>query len=163
MSAAVGKYGGDPFPAAPDKLVRGAQVTVPDLAGKSPDEAKSILNGLGLDSTDGGAQDSAAPAGTVASSNPAAGSSVGKGTVVTLYTSNGSLVAIPNVVGQKLSDAQHALAAAGFSAKVNGGGASATDIVQAMDPGAGTPAKAGTQVTLTLQKATPTPGLGAGG
>ena len=142
--------------------MQGVQVTVPDLAGKSPAEAKSILTGLGLDSADGGPQDSAAPAGTVSSSNPAAGSSVGKGTVVTLYTSNGSLVAIPNVVGQKLADAQQALSAAGFSAKVNGG-ASPDDIVQAMDPGAGTVAKAGTQVTLTLQKSTPTPGPGAGG
>lgn len=163
MSAAVAKYGGDPFPAAPDKLVRGVQVAVPDLTGKSPDEAKSILTGLGLDSADGGPQDSAAPAGTIASSNPAAGSSVGKGTVVTLYTSNGSLVAIPNVVGQKFSDAQKALSAAGFVAKASGGGSSPDDVVQAMDPGAGTAAKAGTQVTLTLQKSTATPGPGAGG
>jgi beta-lactam-binding protein with PASTA domain len=71
-------------------------------------------------------------------------------------------VAIPNVVGQKLSDAQAALTAAGFVAKV-GGGASPDDIVQAMDPGAGTAAKAGTQVNLTVQKSTPTPGPGAGG
>ncbi len=163
MAAAVGKYGGDNFPTPSSKLVQGVQVTVPDLTGKSPDEAKSILTGLGLDSADGGPQDSAAPAGTVASSNPGGGASVGKGTVVTLYTSNGSLVAIPNVVGQKLSDAQQALAAAGFSAKVNGGGASPDDIVQAMDPGAGTAAKAGTQVTLTLQKSTAAPGPGAGG
>ena len=162
MMAAVSKYGGDNFPSVNDKLMRGVQVTVPDLTGKSPDEAKSILTSLGLDSADGGPQDSAAPAGTVSSSNPAAGSSVGKGTVVTLYTSNGALVAIPNVVGQKLSDAQAALAAAGFVAKA-GGGASPEDIVQAMDPGAGTAAKAGTQVNLTIQKSTPTPGPGAGG
>ncbi len=86
-----------------------------------------------------------------------------RGALRRLLAKRSEVIAIPNVVGQKLSDAQHALAAAGFSAKVNGGGASATDIVQAMDPGAGAPAKAGTQVTLTLQKATPTPGLGAGG
>lgn len=163
MTAAVAKYGGDNFASVNDKLMRGVQVTIPDLTGKSPAEAKSILSGLGLDSADGGPQDSAAPSGTVASSDPAAGASVGKGTVVTLYTSNGSLVAIPNVVGQKLSEAQQALAAAGFSAKVNGGGASPDDIVQAMDPGAGTAAKAGTQVTLTLQKSPAAPGPGAGG
>ncbi|CAM5501211.1 transglycosylase domain-containing protein [Leifsonia shinshuensis] len=163
MSAAVGKYGGDPFPAPPSKLVQGVQVAVPDLTGKSPDEAKAILTSLGLDSADGGPQDSAAAAGTVSSTNPPAGTSVGKGTVITIYTSNGALVAIPNVVGQKLSDAQKALAAAGFGVKV-GGGASPDDIVQTMDPGAGTAAKPGTQVTLTLQKSTtPTPGPGAGG
>ena len=163
MSAAVAKYGGDPFPTAPDKLVRGVQVTVPDITGKSPAEAKAILAGLGLDSTDGGPQDSAGPAGTVSSTDPGVGSSVSKGTVITVYTSNGSLVAIPNVVGQKLADAQKALTAAGFGVKVNGGGGSPDDVVQAMDPGAGTPAKAGTQVTLTLQKSTPAPGAGAGG
>ncbi|MEN2739498.1 transglycosylase domain-containing protein [Microbacterium sp. X-17] len=162
MMAAVSKYGGDKFPSVNDKLMKGVQVAVPDLTGKSPDEAKAILTSLGLDSADGGPQDSAAAAGTVASTNPPAGSQVGKGTVITIYTSNQSLVAIPNVIGQKLSAAQAALAAAGFVAKV-GGGASPDDVVQAMDPGAGTAAKAGTQIILTVQKSTPTPGPGAGG
>ncbi len=160
MTAAVGKYGGDDFATPPDKLVRGVQVAVPDLAGKSPDEAKNILKGLGLDSADGGQQDSAQPAGTVSTTDPAAGSSVGKGMVVTIFTSNGSLAAVPNVVGQKVSDAQKALTAAGFSVKVSGGGGGDA-IVQSQDPAASTPAKQGTQVTLTVAAApgtAPTPG-----
>ncbi|WP_431220319.1 transglycosylase domain-containing protein [Leifsonia xyli] len=159
MTAAVDKYGGDDFPAAPDKLTRGVQVAIPDLTGKTPDEANSILNGLGLESADGGPQDSVAPAGTVASSNPPAGTPVSKGSVVTLFTSNGSLVAVPNVVGQKFSDAQAALTAAGFKVKAAGGNNPAAT-VQAQDPAAGTPAKAGTQITLTLAAASapPTPG-----
>ncbi|WP_431246761.1 transglycosylase domain-containing protein [Leifsonia xyli] len=159
MTAAVDKYGGDDFPAAPDKLTRGVQVAIPDLTGKTPDEANSILNGLGLESADGGPQDSVAPAGTVASSNPPAGTPVSKGSVVTIYTSNGSLVAVPNVVGQKFSDAQAALTAAGFKVKAAGGNNPAAT-VQAQDPAAGTPAKAGTQITLTLAAASapPTPG-----
>jgi membrane peptidoglycan carboxypeptidase len=161
MSAAVGKYGGDPFPTAPDKLVRGVQVTVPDLTGKSPDEAKSILKGLGLDSTDGGQQDSVQPAGAVSATDPAGGSSVGKGTVVTIFTSNGSLSAVPNVVGQKVSDAQKALTSAGFSVKISGSGGPDA-VVQSQDPAAGTGAKQGTQVTLTVasSSSTPTPGAG---
>ncbi len=160
MSAAVGKYGGDDFPAAPDKLVRGVQITIPDLAGKSPDEAKNVLKGLGLDSADGGPQDSLQPAGTVSATDPAAGSSVGKGTVVTIFTSNGSLVAVPNVVGQKASDAQKALTGAGFSVKISGSGGGDA-IVQTQDPAANTPAKQGTQITLTVAAApgsAPTPG-----
>jgi membrane peptidoglycan carboxypeptidase len=159
MSAAVGKYGGDPFPAAPDKLTRGVQVAVPDLTGKSPDEAKTILTGLGFDSADGGPQDSVAPAGTVSSTNPPAGTQVGKGTVVTIYTSNGALVAVPNVVGQKYSDAVAALTAAGFKAKAAGGN-SPDAPVQAQDPPAGTGVAPGTQITLTLATPAgpPTPG-----
>lgn len=160
MSAAVGKYGGDDFPAAPDKLVRGVQITIPDLAGKSPDEAKNVLKGLGLESADGGPQDSVQPNGTVSATDPAAGSPVGKGTVVTIFTSNGSLVAVPNVVGQKASDAQKALTGAGFSVKISGSGGGDA-IVQTQDPAANTPAKQGTQITLSVAAApgsAPTPG-----
>ncbi|AGW42334.1 penicillin-binding protein [Leifsonia xyli subsp. cynodontis DSM 46306] len=163
MSAAVAKYGGEPFAKASDKLVRGAQVTVPDLTGKTPAEAKSILIGIGLDSVDGGPQDSALPAGTVSATDPAAGASVEKGTQVTVYTSNGALVTIPNVVGMKVSDAQKALADAGFAIRLTGEG-SPDAIVQAEEPGAGSRARPGTQVALTAQKATqPTPTPGAGG
>jgi membrane peptidoglycan carboxypeptidase len=160
MTAAVGKYGGDDFPDAPNRLVRGVQVAVPDLTGKSPDEAKSILNGLGLDSTDGGPQDSVAPAGTISATDPAPGTQVSKGTAVTLYTSNGSLVAVPNVVGQKYSEALAALTAAGFKVKTTGGN-NPSSTVQAQDPAGNAPAKPGTQVTLALT-AGPTPSPGAG-
>jgi membrane peptidoglycan carboxypeptidase len=160
MTAAVNKYGGDDFPDAPNRLVRGVQVAVPDLTGKSPDEAKSILNGLGLDSTDGGPQDSVAPAGTISATDPAPGTQVSKGTAVTLYTSNGSLVAVPNVVGQKYSEALAALTAAGFKVKTTGGN-NPSSTVQAQDPAGNAPAKPGTQVTLALT-AGPTPSPGAG-
>lgn len=161
MSAAVGKYGGDDFPEPPSKLTKGVQVAVPDLTGKSPDEAKAILTGLGLDSADGPQQDSVAPAGTVSGTDPAAGTQVSKGTVVTLFTSNGSMVAVPNVVGQKAADAQAALTAAGLTVKVNGNNPNAT--VQTQDPAANTPVKKGSQVTLTLTAPNPSPTPGAGG
>ncbi|SEI07580.1 Membrane carboxypeptidase (penicillin-binding protein) [Leifsonia sp. CL147] len=156
MTAAVAKYGGDRFPAAPDKLTRGVQVAIPDLTGKTPDEAKSILTGLGLDSADGPVQDSVAPAGTIAATDPPAGTQVTKGTPITLFTSNGSLVAVPNVVGQKYGDALAALTAAGFTVKTSGGNNPAS-IVQAQDPAAGAPAKRGAQVTLALAAVPSTP------
>ncbi|MGN6760192.1 MAG: transglycosylase domain-containing protein [Leifsonia sp.] len=156
MTAAVAKYGGDPFPAAPDKLIRGVQVAIPDLTGKTPDEAKAILTGLGLDSADGPVQDSVAPAGTIAATDPPAGTQVSKGTPITLFTSNGSLVAVPNVVGQKYGDALAALTAAGFTVKTTGGNNPAS-VVQAQDPAAGAPAKRGAQVTLALAAVPSTP------
>ncbi len=158
MSAAVGKYGGDDFTRPDNKLLQGVQVTVPDLTGKTPDQAKSMLNALGLDSADGGQQDSAAPAGTVSATNPAAGSSVSKGTVVTVYTSNGQLVALPNVVKMTVAQAKQQLAQ--FSVKVEGGGDDDA-VVTAMSPGAGTAVKPGSTVTLTAPGGsftTPTPG-----
>ncbi|MGN6426578.1 MAG: transglycosylase domain-containing protein [Leifsonia sp.] len=161
MSAAVGKYGGDDFPSPDSTLLRGIQVTVPDVSGKSPSEAKSILTGLGFDVQDGPQVDSAQPAGTVATTDPAAGSSVGKGSVITLNISNGSQVVVPDVVGKKVSEAEATLTGAGFRVKVSGGGGGDA-IVQSMNPPANTPVKAGSQITLTVKKApatsTPEPG-----
>ena len=161
MSAAVGKYGGDDFPSPDGTLLRGVQVTVPDVSGKSPSEAKSILTGLGFDVQDGAQVDSAQPAGTVATTDPAAGSSVGKGSVITLNISNGSQVVVPDVVGKKVSEAEATLTGAGFRVKVSGGGGGDA-IVQSMNPPANTPVKAGSQITLTVKKApatsTPEPG-----
>jgi membrane peptidoglycan carboxypeptidase len=154
MAAAVAKFGGDPFPTPDNKLLRGVQVQVPDLSGRSPAEAKSIIEGLGLNYADGGPRDSMKPAGTVDGTDPGAGANVSKGTVITVYTSNASLVALPNVVGKKLSEAQADLK--GFSVQVKGGG-NPDDIVKAMDPGAGTGVKPGSKVTLTLQQASPPP------
>ena len=162
MTAAARKYGGDDFPSVTDAQLRGVQVAVPDLAGKSPEEAKSVLTGLGFDVADGGQQDSVQPAGTVSATDPAAGTQVGKGTTVTIFTSNGSLIAVPNVVGQKASDAQATLTAAGFKVKTAGGN-SPNAIVQAQDPPANTPVKAGSQITLTLSAPNPSPTPTQGG
>jgi hypothetical protein len=158
MGAAVAKFGGDAFPTPDQKLLQGVQVQVPDLSGRSPAEAKSIIEGLGLNYADGGPRDSVRPAGTVDGTDPGAGAAVSKGTVITVYTSNGSLVALPNVVGMKVSDAQNALR--GFAVQVTGG-AKPDDIVKTMDPAAGTGAKPGAKVTLTVVQTAPTPPTGA--
>jgi beta-lactam-binding protein with PASTA domain len=81
--------------------------------------------------------------------------------VITLYTSNGSLKAVPNVTGQKLSDAQKALTDAGFTVKVTGGN-DPNAPVTAQDPAAAAGAKPGAPVTLTVTgaPAPPTPGVG---
>jgi membrane peptidoglycan carboxypeptidase len=143
-------YGGDKFATGNGSVVNAKQITVPDLTGQSPDAAKGTLENLGFEYTDGGPVDSAAPAGTVASTDPAAGSSVGIGAAITVFTSNGSLVAIPDVTNKKASDAIAALTAAGFSYQYTG---DPNATVTAQNPAAGTPAKAGTKVALTTKAA----------
>jgi beta-lactam-binding protein with PASTA domain len=84
----------------------------------------------------------------VASTDPAGGSTAGVGATVTVYTSNGSLTALPDVTGKKVSDAIKALSAAGFGYQYSG---DQNAIVTATDPAPGTPTKAGTKVKLTAK------------
>jgi membrane peptidoglycan carboxypeptidase len=141
-------YGGDAFPKPSGTAINTKKVTVPDLTGQSPSQAQSTLEGLGFTYQDGGPVDSAAPAGTVASTDPAAGSSVGVGSSVTVYTSNGNLTALPDVTGKKASDAIKALTDAGFGYQYSG---DPSAIVTATDPAPGTPTKAGTKVKITAK------------
>ncbi|WP_314148622.1 penicillin-binding protein [uncultured Leifsonia sp.] len=83
-------YGGDAFPEPDSSMLYGSQVTVPDVTGKSPAEAQSLLEGLGLSaSVDSTPVASDQPAGTVASTDPSAGSSVDPGSSVTIQVSSG--------------------------------------------------------------------------
>ncbi|MHA7987739.1 transglycosylase domain-containing protein [Rathayibacter sp. CAU 1779] len=165
--AALNKiYGGDPFPQATGTVLQAKQIAVPDLTGKSPADAQTTLEALGLQYEDGGPVDSAQPAGTVASTNPAAGSNVGIGGSVTVYTSKGNLAAIPDVTGKTVAEATVALTAAGFSVQQSGNN-DPTATVTATDPPAGTPAQPGTKVKLTVDSggggkntSSPNPGNG---
>jgi len=89
MAAAVSKYGGNEFPPPGAAATRVSTITVPDLTGKDAAQSLDILAGLGFDAQDGGERDSTQPAGTVAATDPAAGSSVPTGSTVTVYRSSG--------------------------------------------------------------------------
>jgi beta-lactam-binding protein with PASTA domain len=89
MAAAVSKYGGNDFPPPGAAATRVSTITVPDLTGKDAAQSLDILTGLGFDAQDGGERDSTQPAGTVAATDPAAGSSVPTGSTVTVYRSSG--------------------------------------------------------------------------
>ncbi|BDI22967.1 transglycosylase domain-containing protein [Herbiconiux sp. L3-i23] len=86
MSVANAKWGGDPLPEPSQQLLRGSQVSVPDVTGLTLDAATDVLERAGFTVRDGGARDSDQLAGTVV----AAEASGGRGGTVTLYTSNGS-------------------------------------------------------------------------
>ena len=72
------------------ELIDGAQLSLPSLAGLTPEEAVKRLDALGLRSTVSETEvASYQPEGTVAYTSPGAGSTVQPGATVTLYLSNG--------------------------------------------------------------------------
>ncbi len=91
-------YGGGDFPAPPESLLIGTGVTLDNFVGQSLENAKSIIEARGLVFSDGGQVDSDLPVGQVASTDPGAGTVMATGQTVTVYTSNGSMSALPDVV-----------------------------------------------------------------
>lgn len=115
MNAADARYGGQAFPEPSAAAIRQTMVSVPDVKGKSIEEATSMLEQLGFAVGDGGEVDSTEAEGLSARTDPAAGSSVGLGSGITLYRSNGKASKIPDgLVGQTGNDAKSALNSAGF-------------------------------------------------
>ncbi|MFT2817036.1 transglycosylase domain-containing protein [Leifsonia sp. A12D58] len=164
MSVANAKYGGDEFAEATSNVIQGVQVPVPDLRGKSMADAQSALESAGFTFLDGGATDSEMPAGTVASTDPAGGSSTGRGSTITVRSSNGSLNLLPNVVGMDESAAKSALG--GYS--IDKSEKAVTDKSQdgkviSMDPGAGSAVKSGSKISLVFGKFSDSNGGGNGG
>ncbi|MBC7442735.1 MAG: penicillin-binding protein [Ramlibacter sp.] len=95
MSVANAKYGGDPFAEASTMVIQGVQVPIPDLRGKTMDDAKSALEADGFSFADGGSTSSTRPVGTVARTDPAGGTSASRGAVVTVYSSSGPPATAP--------------------------------------------------------------------
>ncbi|MEL4320104.1 transglycosylase domain-containing protein [Leifsonia sp. YIM 134122] len=152
MSVANAKYGGDAFPDADPSSLKTVVATVPDVRGKSISEAEQLIESAGFGFADGGVQDSELPAGQVTGTNPTG--SAPRGSLVTAYTSNGSMVLMPNVVGLSEADAKGQLKGS-FSVKT--ADVAVTDpkqvgLVQSSDPGAGAGVKPGSQVTITIGK-----------
>ncbi|PIJ51751.1 penicillin-binding protein [Leucobacter sp. OLES1] len=157
MRAADNKYGGKAFPEPSSSALRVTTQTVPDLTGKSYDEAVKALTTAGFTPVDGGTTDSAVAKGMVAKTDPAGGSSAPAGADVKIFRSSGNLAKVPDgLTGRTGADAQSALAGAGFtkvalqcdtgSGKPNPG----KDIVKSVSPGSGKEAKQSSQITLTL-------------
>jgi membrane peptidoglycan carboxypeptidase len=144
-------YGGSAFPQPDSLTVNGPQQQVPDLTGKTPQEAQTVLAGLGLTYQDGGPQASAQPAGTVAGTSPAAGTTLSKGSAVTVYTSDGSQVKVPDVTGKKLMDAVAMLQAAGLQPGVGGPVQDQNATVTGTTPAANTAVAKGSPVQIIVQ------------
>ena len=157
-AAANALYPGGEFDGPSATLVSGTPVTVPDFAGGAAVDAKSIIEGLGLVYADGGQGDSALAPGVVASTSPAAGSAVARGTVVTVATSNGALAAVPALVSKTHDEAVAILATAGFavapqSCVAVGPDGAGLDEVVSSNPAPGTVARKSDGVQLAVGRA----------
>jgi beta-lactam-binding protein with PASTA domain len=129
--------------------------TVPDVRGKTYEEASQLLTAAGFTVLDGGKEDSALPDGQVSSTNPAAGSSVGAGSGITVYRSNASMSKVPDVTGKEYADAVSELHGAGFAnvvgqCKSGPGEPDPADPVLSSNPAGGGEAKRNSQVTLSV-------------
>ena len=109
-------YGGGDFPEPSAKMLSGTGVVLDNFIGQTLENAKAIIEARGLMFADGGAVDSDLPVGLIASTSPAAGTVLASGMTVTVYTSNGSMSAVPDVVSGNPppGDATATLSAAGF-------------------------------------------------
>ena len=156
MNVADAKYGGDAFPAPPQTSLKTTTSQVPDVRGKTFEEAVQLLTAAGFDVTDGGEQDSAVPAGFVAGTNPAGGAETIAGSAITVYRSNGSMTAIPEIPSGSTGDAaRSALLAAGFSnvsigCDTGNSGNPGSKPFVSVDPASGTDAKRDSQVRVTV-------------
>ena len=127
-------------------------VTVPDLAGKTTDEARAELEGLGLVMKVGGTEDSLErDAGQVTRSDPEASATANQGDTVTIWTATGN-VAVPNVEGQSEKDAKKTLEAAGLTAEVTDAEDPTMDpgTVKSQNPPAGSSAAKGSAVQIVV-------------
>ena len=117
-------------PAATTRVAKGSTVTldvaqtpgvdVPDVRGKSEDEAVNILRFVGLQPTPTPQANDTVPKDQAVGTDPAAGTRVQRGAVVRLFISSGpSEVDVPNTIGQTQGAATAALTNASFSVIVN--------------------------------------------
>jgi membrane peptidoglycan carboxypeptidase len=155
--------GGD-FPDPSSSLLSGTGVTIPEISGQTLEAATSVLEGSGFSVIDGGTVASAEPSGRAVRTDPVTGSLVSKGSEVTLYTSDGTLGAVPSVLGTASSAARTALTDAGFTsigtdqcsvidaALSSDEKKSLEGTVSAVNPAVGTQISKTDTVTLTVNK-----------
>lgn len=160
MAEANRIYGGAAFPAAPANLLTGSGVKLPgDVIGMTQEQAKALLEGLGLKFAVGSQVDSELEAGRVAGMSFAPGTLLARGTTVTVSVSLGNLVRIPEVVGSDFDDGRDALADAGFTnvtescAEIPPAGDPDQDgIITGQNPAAGTAVRYEQAITLTVSR-----------
>jgi membrane peptidoglycan carboxypeptidase len=117
MERANQLYPGGSFGGPPAAYLGSTSVIMPDVNALPPEVAEQMIRSAGLSSQVSEVTvASVNPIGTVASADFAAGSSVPRGTLVTLLISRGGTAAVPDVSGLTVTDAKARLLDAGFSA-----------------------------------------------
>jgi eukaryotic-like serine/threonine-protein kinase len=101
-------FGGDDDPDVP-------QVDVPNLVGENVEDARTLLEALGLEHRTRFEENDDFDENVVFAQNPQSGERVDEGTTVTLRVSQGAgAVAVPNVIGQQFDEAKRFLEGEGF-------------------------------------------------
>jgi serine/threonine-protein kinase len=134
------------------------EVAVPNVVNKTQDQATAILQQAGFTVNVAQQNSNTVPQGSVISTNPPAGTTVGQGSAVQIVVSSGKQqVTVPSVVGQTPSAAGQTLGQLGLqvrqasepSASIPAGEVTRTD------PGAGTTVAVGSTVTVYVSTGSP--------
>jgi len=152
IALAVSSGGGDQPPAV-------TQVTVPDLAGKSQDDATALITQAGLTvgtvSREASTQEQKD---TVLSSDPASGAKADPQTPVSLVIGGGpNTLAVPDVTSQEQATAIARLKSAGFTGSISTDQVSSlapSGTVVASDPAAGSQAAPDVAIRLSISTGT---------
>ncbi|MCC5032387.1 Stk1 family PASTA domain-containing Ser/Thr kinase [Streptomyces sp. WAC 00631] len=140
------------------------QSTVPDLTGKRPDEAKTILEGAGLVLGEQSEVESDAEPGTIVSQSFAPGEQVAAGSTVNIQIAKAAeQFPMPDVKGQSVKDAKKTLQDAGLTIGGFTGPQDDKAVVINTSPAAGEQVKKGQAVTLVTIAAPGGNGGGDGG
>ena len=136
-----------------------ANATVPDLSGRTKEQATRALDDAKLTGEYIESFSETVPAGQVVGQAPPAGSEMPVGSVVTVNLSSGKKPAtsVPNVTGKTEADGTSAITAAGFKAQTTTGYSDtvATGTIMDQNPAAGVIAAQGSTVTITVSQGTP--------
>ena len=129
------------------------QVTVPDVTGKTEDEARSELEGKGFNVEVESKESTSDDEGTVLSQDPKGDSKAAKGATVTITVAKAPAeVTVKNVVGQDVNAAKKTLQDQGF--KVVTQTQESSDVTEnqviSQNPQPGTTAQVGDTVTLVI-------------
>lgn len=134
-------------------------VEVPDLVGKTEEEAQEILSKLGLGRKKSGEEVSDQAKGLISSQDPAAGQQVEKNTTIYYNLSKGEeSLTVPDVTNRTQEDAEQILADMGFAVNVTKDYTDNYDTyveagyVISTDPEAGTSANSGDQITILVSR-----------
>ncbi|BBX33079.1 serine-threonine protein kinase [Mycolicibacterium mageritense DSM 44476 = CIP 104973] len=128
---------------------------IPDCVGQSADVCKQILTASGFLTTVVVEVDNTAPAGQVVGTEPPAGQSVPKDTLIQIKVSRGNQFVMPDLRGQFWDDAYPRLTALGWTGVLDKGpnvdnSGQRTNAVVTQSPQAGTPVNRDARITLSF-------------
>jgi len=131
------------------------QVAVPDVRGKTVDEASQILIDAGLVPSQNPVENNDVDEGLVIDTNPPIGTKVARGSQVAInYSSGPNTIPIPDVRGQSENDARNTLSGAGFTGNIQVRQDPSNDVPQGQaigtEPAAGQQAPANQAITLVM-------------